>query len=78
MTFLDSVLTRVPTQEISRRAREVHFWRALATLLAGLLFGLGWLTAKAFGVVWLVLVWSAVAVRMGWQEARKPSATADR
>lgn len=70
MAFLDDVLTRVPTQEIGRQAREVHFWRTVATLLAGLLFAVGWLTAKAFAVLWLALVWPATAVKVGWQAGR--------
>ena len=70
MAFLDDVLVRVPVEQINREAREIHFWRAVATLLAGLLFAVGWLTAKAFAVLWLALVWSATAVKVGWQAGR--------
>jgi hypothetical protein len=38
---------RVPVDKISEQAKEVRFWRTVATALAGLLWGLGWLTAKA-------------------------------
>jgi len=76
VTFLDSVLTRVPVDEINRQAREIHFWRTVATLLAGLLFGVGWCTAKAFGLLWLGVAWTATAVKVGWQAGRPvPRAT---
>jgi hypothetical protein len=68
MTFLDAVMVR----EINTRAREIHFWRTLLTLLASVLFGAGWLVAKAFGVAWLVVAWIVVAVKLGWAEGRKP------
>lgn len=70
MTFLDSVLTHVPVDEINRRSREVHFWRTVATLLAGLLFGLGWCTAKTSAVLWLAVVWTVTAVKVGWTAGR--------
>lgn len=65
---------RVPVERITREARQVHFWRSVLTLLAGLLFGLGWLAAKAFAVLWLAGVWSATAVKVGWQEGRRGAA----
>lgn len=73
MAFLDDVLDRVPVEQINRQAREIHFWRTVLTLFAGLLFGLGWLTAKAFAVAWLAMAWTATAVKVGWQEGRKPA-----
>lgn len=67
------VLERVPVDRITAQAREVHIGRTLLALVAALLFGVGWLAAKIVGVLWLALAWSAVAVREGWREARKPS-----
>lgn len=78
MTFMDNAFGRVPVGQINRQAREIHFWRTVLTLLAGLLFGLGWLTAKAFAVLWLAMTWTAVAVKVGWQEARKPAVSPGR
>lgn len=74
MAVLD-VLGRVPTDRITREAREVRFWRTVLSLLAGVLFGVGWLTAKAFGVLWLSLAWTVTAVKVGWREGRKPART---
>jgi hypothetical protein len=65
-----SVLDKVPVDQITAHAREVHFWRSVLTVIAAALFGLGWVTAKAFAVLWLALAWSAVAVKMGWQQGR--------
>jgi uncharacterized membrane protein YedE/YeeE len=68
---LASMLDRVPVDEINTRARETHFWRTVLTVVAGLLFGLGWVAAKACAVVWLACTWSAAAVAIGWREARR-------
>jgi hypothetical protein len=65
-----TVLERVPLDRITTQARQVHFTRTALTLLAGLLYGLGWLTAKTLGGIWLAVAWSATAVRVGWVEAR--------
>lgn len=78
MTFLDQVLERVPVERINREARETHFWRTVLTLVAGLLYGVGWLAAKGFTLLWLVLAWSAVAVRVGWQEGRRAGSAGNR
>jgi hypothetical protein len=68
MAFFDEVLT----DQITAEARQVHFWRTVLTIVAGLLFGVGWVTAKTFAVLWLATAWSFTAVRVGWREARKP------
>jgi hypothetical protein len=62
---------QLPVDEITAQAREVHFWRAVLTLVAAVLFGLGWVLAKTFAVAWLAAAWSFTAVRVGWQEGRK-------
>lgn len=71
MAFFDDVMT----DRITVEARQVHFWRTVATVLAGLLFGVGFVVAKAFGLAWFALAWSATAVRVGWQEGRKSRPT---
>lgn len=58
----------VPLERISAEAREVRFTRTVLTLLAGLLFGLGWVVARACRVVWAALAWAVTAVRVGWRE----------
>jgi hypothetical protein len=67
---VSAVLDWVPVDRITAEARETHPGRALLTLVAAVLFGMGWLAAKAVGVVWLVLAWSFAAVKVGWQDAR--------
>lgn len=67
MVTVDTVvLDRITTQ-----AREIRFGRVLLTVLAAVFFGLGWMTARAFAALWLALTWSAVAVKVGWQEGRR-------
>lgn len=65
-----SVVDRVPTAEIRVQAQQVHLGRALLTLLAGLLYAVGWLAGKTVTVGALVVLWSAAAVKVGWREAR--------
>jgi len=67
-----AVLDSIPIDRINREAREVDAGRALLTVLAAVLFAVGWLAAKTVGVVWLTLAWSATAVKVGWREGRSP------
>jgi uncharacterized membrane protein YedE/YeeE len=63
-------LERIPAERITAQAREIHFWRTVLTLIAGLLFGIGWLLARAFTIAWFALTWCAIAGREGWRSAR--------
>ena len=67
---MTALTERLPLDEITAQAREVRFWRTVLTLVAAVLFGLGWVVAKAFGLAWLACAWSAVAVREGWRQGR--------
>ena len=70
---MTAVLDRVPVDEITAQARQVRFWRTVLTVIAGALYGLGWVTARAFAIVWLAASWCWVAVREGWRASRGPS-----
>lgn len=74
---MTAVLDRVPLDRISTEAREVHFGRLVLTILAGILFGIGWLAAKAVALVWRAIAWAAVAVKIGWTEARATGGRTD-
>lgn len=63
-------LDRIPVDRITSEARQVSFGRTLLTIVAAVLFGIGWVVAKSFGAVWFVLAWCATAVRLGWSQAR--------
>lgn len=62
---------RVPVDRINEQAQQMRFWPTVATVLAGLCWGLGWLAAKGFAVVWLAARWAAAAVSVGWADARR-------
>lgn len=64
------VLDRVPVSRITDEAKQVRFGYTVLAVIAGLLYGLGWLTAKAFGLVWLAVAWAGTAVKIGWVDAR--------
>ena len=64
------LLDRVPLDHITQQAREVRPGRAVLTVIAAVLFAVGWVVAKTFGVLWFSLVWAGCAVREGHRSAR--------
>lgn len=68
-------LERVPVDRITARARAASFPKVLVAVIAGLLFGLGWLAFKVFAVAWFALVWSASAMTEGWSSAKAGQVT---
>jgi len=67
---------RVPVEEITAQAREVRFGPTVLLWIAAVFYAVGWFSGKTLGVVWLALVWSWTAARVGWQEARTPATVA--
>lgn len=65
-----TLLDRVPVDRIGEEARNADPRRVLLTVVAGVLFGAGWVVARAFAIAWLVGAWCFTAVRLGWREAR--------
>jgi len=65
-----AVLDRVPTDRITAKARTITAARALLTLAAAVLFGLGWVVAKVCAGAWFVLAWCFAAIQVGWHDAR--------
>ena len=72
-----TVLDRVPVDRISAEASQVKFSRTALTVLAAVFYVVGWSAGKAFTMaawlgrgLWLGVVWSATAVKVGWVEAR--------
>jgi len=67
---MSDVLDRVPVDRITVEARQIHFGTTLLSVIGGILYGLGWLLAKTFNVVWFAIAWAGVAVKLGWTDAR--------
>lgn len=63
-------LERLPVDDITIQAREIHPARTILTWVAGLLFAVGWLAYKTLAVAWLVGAWMFVAARTGWRDAK--------
>lgn len=53
-------------------ARPAGRW--LVALLAGLLYGIGWLPSRALVLTEAAATWAASLVALGWHEARQPRA----
>ncbi len=62
-----SVLASIDLETIDRQSREVNFGRTLLTVVAAILFGIGYM----FGVMSRALAWTAVAIKLGYQAGRK-------
>jgi hypothetical protein len=73
-----AVLERVPVDRITAEARAIHPGRTLLIVIAGVLYGVGWLAARAVAVLWLAAAWSLAAVKVGWSDARRPAASGRR
>lgn len=69
MVTVDTVVL----DRITSQAREIRFSRVLLTVLASVFYAAGWVAARTFALVWLAMTWTAVAVKVGWQEGRKPT-----
>lgn len=74
---MSHVLDRVPVEQISAQAKDAKPGIAILTVIAAVFFGIGWTAGKAaivvqtlFRGVWRGIVWSGVAVKVGWQTAR--------
>jgi hypothetical protein len=65
-----TLLDRVPVESITEQARQAKPGRVALTVIAGLLFGAGWVAAKTLAVAWLGMSWCFTAMRLGWREAR--------
>lgn len=62
-----AVLDRVPVDEITEGARRVHLGRVVLTVLAAVLFAVGWLA----GAACMAIAWAGIAIRVGWRQARR-------
>ena len=65
-----TVIDRVPVGDITAEARAVPLGKMLLTLIAAILFGVGWVVAKVFMGAGFVLAWCAAAIKLGWRQAR--------
>jgi hypothetical protein len=64
----------VTLDEVRAEARQIDpaaAGRMLLTLLAGLLYALGWVPARTVRVLWAAAVWSFAAVKLGWRDGWK-------
>ncbi len=67
---MTTLTERVPLDRIERRARQAHPGRVLLTVIAAVLFALGWATYKTCAIAWLAAAWAGSAVIEGWQTAK--------
>jgi len=67
---LTSVAERVPLERISQRAHAARPGRTALAVIASVLFGLGWLIARALSVAWIGAAYAAAALAEGWIAGR--------
>lgn len=73
---MTALTERIPVDDITARARSARPGRAVLTIIAAVLFGLGWVVYKACALAWLAAAWCGSAVIEGWQSARSQQARA--
>jgi hypothetical protein len=59
-------------ERVESEARQVKPGRLVLTLIAAVLYVVGWLIGWVFRGVWLVVSWSIAACKVGFSEARHP------
>lgn len=64
------MLQQATLDQIREQARTLTPLRTFLTLIASVLFGVGWLAAKTLGVIWTGLTWAYAAVVVGWKSSR--------
>jgi hypothetical protein len=62
-----SALTTINLEAISEQAERVNFSRSLLTVIAAILFAVGY----SFGVMTRAFAWTAVALREGYRAGRR-------
>ena len=67
---MTTVAERVSLDRIDRRARQAHPGRAALTVIAAVLFGLGWFAYKTLVAAWFAVAWCGSAVAEGWISAK--------
>jgi hypothetical protein len=60
----------VPIETITADAKQARPGRALAGLIGALLFAIGWVAAKIFGVLFFTAAWCFSAVKIGYRSAQ--------
>ena len=64
------MLQQATLDQIREQARTLTPVRTLLTLIASVLFALGWFAARTLGVIWSGFTWAYAAVVVGWKSAK--------
>lgn len=56
---------------VNEEAKDVEFWRAVLTVIAAVLYGVGWTIGWVFKGTWLVVTWCYAAAKVGFMDARR-------
>lgn len=65
------MLQQATLDQIREQARTLTPLRTLLTLIASVLYGIGWAAARTLGVIWTGLTWAAASAKVGWGDGRK-------
>lgn len=68
------MLDATALERIQVQAKEIDPVKAILAIVAAIPYVIGWVIAKVFAAVWLVVSWAIAAGKVGWQDARKPKA----
>jgi hypothetical protein len=58
---------------VNAQAKDLEFWRTVLTVVAAVLYGLGWVIGWVFKGTWLVLSWCFAAAKVGFLDVHRGS-----
>jgi hypothetical protein len=67
---VQTIAQRVQLDRITAEARQIEIGRTLLTLIAVVLYAVGWLVGFVIKAAFVVVAWSFAAVKVGWNDAR--------
>jgi hypothetical protein len=59
-------------ERVENEARQIRPGRTVLTVIAAVLFAVGWLVGLVVRGVWLLISWSLAAAKVGFADARRP------
>lgn len=74
MTPYTGIMAPSTLDAINAEAQRIQFTRTALTAIAGITFGIGWLTCQFFAWFWLILAWLMAGVKEGWRSAKQHNA----
>lgn len=57
-----------PVQRFATREFLQSIANLIITVVGAIMWGIGWVPAKAFRTLWIAGLWSIAAIKLGWKD----------